>query len=99
MLDQRVVAGVGNIFKSEGCFAVSLDPWRPVSDLTDAELERLLDALRNLVSPRPGSSTDDNRTGSIVAPASRCTRCGAPVQSYGQGDANRITYWCRSCQG
>jgi endonuclease-8 len=97
LLDQRVVAGVGNIFKSEGCFAVSLDPWRPVSDLTDADLERLLDALRNLMSAGLEHGRQPHR---IYRRAGLpCTRCGAPVQSYGQGDANRITYWCRNCQG
>ena len=96
LLDQRVVSGVGNVYKSEGCFAASLDPWRPVSDLADADLERLLEVLRDLMSTGLERGRRPRR---VYRRASLpCTRCGAPVQSYGQGDANRITYWCRSCQ-
>ena len=40
LLDQGMVAGIGNIFKSEACFAARLDPWRPVGELSDEELER-----------------------------------------------------------
>jgi endonuclease-8 len=39
LLDQRLISGIGNVFKSEGCFAAEVDPWRRVSDLSDGELE------------------------------------------------------------
>jgi endonuclease-8 len=96
LLDQGVVAGVGNVFKSEGCFAALLDPWRSVSDLTDADLKRLLDALRGLMV---AASEQGRRPHRVYRRAGLpCPRCGARVQSYGQGDANRITYWCGGCQ-
>ena len=50
LLDQRLVAGAGNVYKSEGCFAASLDPWRPVSEFTDADLERLFEALQDMMA-------------------------------------------------
>ncbi len=96
LLDQRVVSGVGNVYKSEGCFAASLDPWRSVSDLPDADLERVLDALRRLMS---AGLEHGRRPRQVYRRAGLpCTRCAAPVRSHGQGDANRITYWCPSCQ-
>jgi endonuclease-8 len=96
LLDQTVVAGVGNVFKSEGCFSASLDPWLPISDLSDADLKRLLDALRDLMS---AGLEHGRRSRRVYRRAGLpCTRCGARVQSHGQGDANRTTYWCQKCQ-
>jgi len=97
LLDQGVVAGVGNLYKSEGCFAASLDPWCAVSDLADADLQRLLDALRDLMSAGLERGRQPRRV--YRRAGLPCTRCGGPVRSYGQGDGNRITYWCRTCQG
>jgi endonuclease-8 len=84
------------VFKSEGCFAAALDPWRPVSDLEDADLERLLVALADLMSTGLELARQPRRV--YRRPGLPCTRCGGRVRSRGQGDANRITYWCPSCQ-
>ena len=46
LLDQPLVAGIGNIFKSEACFAARVDPWRPVGDLSDEELRAVIAAAR-----------------------------------------------------
>jgi endonuclease VIII len=97
LLDQRVVSGIGNVYKSEGCFEASLDPWSAVSDLSDADLERLLDALRDLMSAGLERGRQPRRV--YRRAGLPCGRCGAPVRSRGQGDANRITYWCQGCQG
>lgn len=96
LLDQGVVSGVGNLYKSEGCFEASLDPWRAVSDLADADLERLLGALSDLMSFGLERGRQPHRV--YRRAGLPCTRCGTLVRSRGQGDANRITYWCRSCQ-
>lgn len=96
ILDQTVVAGVGNVYKSEGCFAAALDPWRAVSNLDDADLGRLLDALVDLMS---AGLEQGRRPRRVYRRAGLpCTRCGGPVRSHGQGDSNRITYWCPGCQ-
>jgi endonuclease-8 len=97
LLDQRLVAGAGNVYKSEGCFAASLDPWRPVAEATDADLERLFEALHGMMAAgaegRRGPRLVYRRAGRP------CPRCGTPIRSRGQGDANRTTYWCPRCQG
>jgi endonuclease-8 len=96
VLDQRVVAGVGNVYKSEGCFAASIDPWRVLSELTDSELDRLLGELRDLMVT--GLERGRRPRHVYRRRGQPCPRCGAPIRSAGQGDSNRTTYWCRSCQ-
>ena len=97
LLDQSRIAGIGNIFKSEACFAARLDPWRPVADLADAELERVLLAAREAMQ----TAVEDGRHPRAVYRQSGrpCQMCGTRIASRGQGDANRTTYWCPRCQG
>jgi endonuclease VIII len=96
LLDQRRVAGIGNIFKSEACFAAQLDPWRRLDDVSDAELEGVLLAARELMRR---AVADGRHPRAVYRRAGRpCPVCGAPVASRGQGDANRTTYWCGNCQ-
>ena len=96
LLDQHLVAGIGNIFKSEACFAVRVDPWRPVADLSEEELRSVLAAARGLMleavkSGRYPFKVYRRRQGA-------CPRCRGRISSRGQGDANRTTYWCPRCQ-
>jgi endonuclease-8 len=95
LLDQTLVAGIGNIFKSEGCFAAGVSPWRPLADLDDGELEEVLAATRSLMQRAVAGRQPRSvyrRTGEP------CPACGSPIRSGGQGDANRTTYWCPRCQ-
>lgn len=97
LLDQHLVAGIGNIFKSEACFAAKVDPWRPVGDVSDAELRAVLAAAREQMQAaveaggRHRFRVYKRRQGS-------CPSCRGPISSRGQGDANRTTYWCPRCQ-
>jgi endonuclease-8 len=95
LLDQTLVAGIGNIFKSEACFAARLDPWRPVGDLTDEELGAVLLAAHEQMSRAVESGRHDWRVYRRRAP---CSGCRGRISSRGQGDANRTTYWCPRCQ-
>ncbi len=96
LLDQTLVAGIGNIFKSEACFAARVDPWRPVGELSTEQLQRVLQAAHDLmceaVERGRQSRAVYRRTGQP------CNACGTPIASRGQGDANRTTYWCPTCQ-
>jgi endonuclease VIII len=95
LLDQTLVAGIGNIFKSEACFAAAVDPWRRVGDLSDDELAAVLEAARTQML----SAADSGRHHpAVYRQRGLCPRCGTPISSRGQGDANRTTYWCRGCQ-
>jgi endonuclease-8 len=98
LLDQRNVAGIGNIWKAEGCWEAAIDPWRPVSGVSDAEAVAIVEAMRPrmALSAREGPGTIKARVyGMFGRP---CARCGTKIVARGQGDANRTTYWCPGCQ-
>ena len=96
LLDQHLVAGIGNIFKSEACFAAHLDPWQQVGGLPEEQLAHVAQAAHDLMQ----AAVDDGRGDrAVYKRAGRpCPRCGTKIRSRGQGDANRTTYWCPSCQ-
>jgi endonuclease-8 len=96
LLDQSVVAGAGNIFKSEGCFAAALDPWRRLGDLSDTELLAVAERTRELMEAAVRTGRQPQR---VYRRGGRpCPRCGAEVRSRAQGDDARLTYWCPGCQ-
>jgi endonuclease-8 len=98
LLDQRNLAGVGNVWKAEGCWAAQLDPWRPVCDVSDEEALAVIEATRPrmLLSANRGPRTIQPR---VYKRAGRpCPRCGTAIRVRSQGDANRATYWCPGCQ-
>jgi endonuclease VIII len=99
LLDQRNVAGIGNIWKAEGCWEAGVDPWRRVADVSDAEAMAIIEGVR----PRMmRSATVGHRAiqPRVYGLAGRpCPRCGTRLVARGQGDANRTTYWCPGCQG
>jgi endonuclease-8 len=98
LLDQRIVAGIGNVWKAECCFALGVDPWRAVGAVGDEEALALVGFAREhmRVSAREGFAA---RPRAVYDMAGRpCPRCGTPIVARGQGDDNRITYWCPGCQ-
>jgi endonuclease VIII len=96
LLDQRVLAGIGNIYKCEGCWSARVDPWRTLGDLSDDELQRLV--IETAALMRYGLETGRAPRSIYRRAGQPCPRCGEPIRSRGQGDANRTTFWCESCQ-
>lgn len=99
LLDQRTVAGIGNIWKSEACWEARVDPQRPAGRVTDDEARALVDLVhpRMAASARTGSGGRDARAyGRDGRP---CPRCRTPIRMARLGDGNRTTYWCPGCQG
>jgi endonuclease VIII len=102
LLDQRNLAGIGNLYKAEVLFLRGINPWQRVGDVADlgavTELaRRLLDANKE----RAGQVTTGNwRRGEETWVYGRrgrpCRRCGTPIRSEGQQD--RVTFWCPTCQ-
>jgi endonuclease-8 len=109
LLDQRVLAGVGNVYKCEVLFLHGVDPWTRVGDVPadtrDALLETAVDLLVRNVAPGapPRRTTTDARHGTrlhVYGRARRpCPRCRTPVRVARQGEQARVTYWCPGCQG
>jgi endonuclease-8 len=109
LLDQRVMAGIGNVYKSEVLFIEAVNPWTHVSALPDAKLQALITTARRLLleniqtaSPHRVTTRGDPRArGSlwVYGRANRpCTRCGTLIRTRRQGALNRPTYWCPHCQ-
>ncbi|MDP7736640.1 endonuclease VIII Nei2 [Mycobacterium paragordonae] len=102
LLDQRVMAGVGNVYSNELCFIFGHLPTAPVRDIADPL--RLVSRTREMLwanrSRRNRTTTGDTRAGRQVWVYGRagqpCRRCGTPI-AY-DGDAERVQYWCPSCQ-
>jgi endonuclease VIII len=96
LVDQRVVAGIGNAWLAEMLWQVRVSPWSPLGDVADDELHRALEWARQamLASVRGRRSRR-----AVYRRAGRgCPRCGEPIRSRGLGDANRTAYWCPRCQ-
>jgi formamidopyrimidine-DNA glycosylase len=104
LLDQRNLAGIGNLYKTELCFLRGTSPWTPVRDAGDLRTwvvlaHRLLNAN---VGGHPQSTTGDTHPArrTWVYGRRTCLRCGGPVLRGEQGAApwDRVTYWCPHCQ-
>ncbi|HEY3034679.1 MAG TPA: DNA glycosylase, partial [Streptosporangiaceae bacterium] len=106
LLDQRCLAGLGNLYKAEVLFLRGVDPWRPVGDVADLDaLVSLAHRLMEANKERSGQvTTGVRRPGEqtwVYGRAGRpCRRCGTPIRAADQGSetSERITYWCPHCQ-
>jgi endonuclease VIII len=106
LLDQRNLAGIGNIFATEMLFLRGIDPWQPVGDVAD--LNALVELGRRLLEAnkeRPGIiTTGIARRGEqnwVYGRAGRpCRRCGTTIRSADQGNPGeeRVRSWCPRCQ-
>jgi endonuclease VIII len=99
LLDQRNVAGIGNIWKAEGCFTAGVDPWRRLRDVADAEALAVIHGVRPLMQASVENGFPKSSTVKAYKRAGTpCPRCGTFIKARGQGDDNRTTYWCPGCQ-
>jgi len=95
--DQSLVAGIGNIWASETLWETRLSPWLPLGEVAEAERRAALETAARLMRVAVDAPGEPRRN--VYNRAGRpCLRCGAPIRSRGQGDANRTAYWCPSCQ-
>ena len=94
--DQRLVAGIGNMWMAEALWVIQVSPWARVRDVSDQTLHDAVAAARRLMQ----ESLETGRSGRLIyRRAGRpCSRCGTSVRSRGQGDDNRTAYWCPGCQ-
>lgn len=101
LLDQRVAAGIGNVYKSEVLFVCAIDPFTPVDRLDDATRRRLYEVAGALLRANLGRADRVTFAGGQAVYGRRgqpCRRCGTPIRSAVQGPVARSTYWCPTCQ-
>jgi endonuclease-8 len=96
LLDQRLVAGIGNLWRAEALWRAQISPWRNLGDLSEEELRAVLTEAAQLMRRSLDSGLRQRAVYRQVGKP--CPRCGTPIKSRGQGDANRIAYWCPECQ-
>ncbi|HEX4482839.1 MAG TPA: DNA-formamidopyrimidine glycosylase family protein [Solirubrobacteraceae bacterium] len=99
LLDQRIVAGIGNVWKSESCFAARVNPWRELGRLREQEALAIVEFAHERMTRSAEVDGFSTRPRAVYRRAGLpCERCGAAISSRGQGDDNRTTYWCPGCQ-
>jgi len=97
LLDQSLVAGIGNMWLAEALWHAQLSPWRRLGDVPEDDRRRALETAAELMR----ESVDTGRVGrhQVYRRAGQpCPRCRTRIRSWGQGDDNRMAYWCPVCQ-
>jgi endonuclease VIII len=92
LLDQRILSGIGNMWKAEILFEAEVSPWRPIGELPEENLGRIVGEAARLMRAGRRRRQVYRRAGMP------CRRCGAAIRSYPQGDEARTAYWCPGCQ-
>jgi endonuclease-8 len=108
LLDQRLLSGIGNIYRAETLFLAGIDPWRGAATVSVEEAHRIGQTAAELMRhgvmhPGPittyhGPAPGRERTWVYGRRDQPCRRCGTPVRAKGMGDANRTLFWCPTCQ-
>lgn len=97
LLDQRVLCGIGNVWKSEILHAERISPLRPIGELAAEEAGRLV-ATAHAGMSRVVDEAVDRPRAVYGRAGKRCLRCGGLIVALVQGDEGRRTFWCPSCQ-
>jgi endonuclease VIII len=96
LLDQRLVAGIGNLWKAEALWETRVSPWRELGDVPEPELRAVLEAAHRLMRVSVEGTRPLRR---CYRRAGRpCPRCSTLIRSWPQGDDARTAYWCPGCQ-
>jgi endonuclease VIII len=107
LLDQRLVCGIGNIYRCESLFLTGHHPWTTQRSITPLELDALITAAHTLMRANIGVGSDDaarnfgdgpNRPWVYGRTGRPCRRCGTTIDSRRQGEQARTAYWCPTCQ-
>jgi len=94
--DQRLVAGIGNMWMAEALWTIQVSPWERVAEASDDTLRDAVAAARKLMQEALATGRSGRQVYRRVGRP--CLRCGTIVRSRGQGDDNRTAYWCPGCQ-
>jgi endonuclease VIII len=92
LLDQRLVAGIGNMWRAEALFLAGITPWHRLGELSDDDLTSTLRAAAEAMRRGRRPRNVYRRAGLP------CRRCGTRIEARRQGDGARTSYWCPACQ-
>jgi endonuclease-8 len=103
LLDQRVTAGIGNVYRCEALWEQKIDPFRAVASLADQELAAVFTAARRAMRANLGGNPRRRfpgyGKGAVHGRGGRpCPRCGTPIKVRANGEHARLVYWCPRCQ-
>jgi len=101
LLDQRIGNGIGNVYRSEVCWACGVSPFRPLGAVPPAVRADLLATAGRLLQANLGRADRTTVPGGLAVYGRRgrpCGRCGTAIRSRHAGDRARIVYWCPTCQ-
>lgn len=101
LLDQRIAAGIGNVYKSEACFAAGLDPGAPLEHVAVDDRRRVWTVAGRQLQANLGHAERRTHPAGLAVYGRRgqpCHRCGAPIRMTRHGEQARSTYWCPTCQ-
>jgi endonuclease-8 len=105
VMNQTIVSGIGNVYKSDLLFLMGFDPFAPIANFSDAELAAMIEKARKLMrrnlagGPRQTRfQGDGRRLWAYGRSGEACYKCGAVIQLRRQGEAGRTTCWCPACQ-
>jgi len=105
VMNQTIVCGIGNVYKSEILFLKRIDPFIPVAQLSDEEIIEIVKLASDLMSknlqghPRRTRFALDRQKHWVYGRNGKaCFKCGSRIQLSRQGDLGRTTYWCPQCQ-
>jgi endonuclease VIII len=97
LIDQSLVAGIGNIWMAETLWQAQLSPWFRLADVAEADRRHVLELAAERMRAAVDTGREQRRQ--VYGHAGRpCLRCRTSIRSRGQGDANRTAYWCPGCQ-
>jgi endonuclease-8 len=97
LLDQSIVAGIGNMWLAEALWDAALSPWRRFAEVPEPERRLAVETAARMMRAAVDTGREGGRQ--VYRRSGRpCPRCRAPIRAWGQGDDNRIAYWCPVCQ-
>ena len=101
LLDQRVGNGIGNVYRSEVCWACRVAPSRPLAEVDEATRAELVVTAARLLRAnlgRPGRTTVPGGLAAYGRRGRPCPRCGTAIRSGTAAEGARVVYWCPTCQ-
>ena len=101
LLDQRLAAGIGNVYKNEVLWACELSPFRPLADIDEAMRRRLYETGAAQLQANLGRWKRQTHPKGLAVydrAGQGCYRCLGRIRTVEHGDIGRRTWWCANCQ-